>query len=168
MRKETTELGSRILAFSKELHGLQASIPRRIDTLLGSRDLGEASSMKEKMALQLRVALDQLQDELQQLKGKLKKKIEKGEVQELFKTWRETNSPPPSPTKIQGGKSYVTKEEVLDLLKQKVDFNELMNSLSLKMDKNDLHEILSSNKQPGQIPSQDTKYITHYFFLCHI
>jgi len=159
VRKETTELASRILSCSKELHDLQASIPRRIETLLSSRDSNEASGVKEKSALQLRVALDQLYDELEQLKGKLKKKMERADIQELLKTWHETNGPPTSPSRGKA-KSFITKDELTELLKQKVDFNELMNSLSLKMDKNDINDILSSlnSKHPSLKDSQDIKY----------
>ena len=165
VRKETTELANRILACSKELHDLQASIPRRLDTLLSSRDASEASSVKEKSNMQLRLAYDQLHDELEQLKGKLKKKMERGDLQDLLKMWHETSGPPTSPNRGKT-KSFVTKEELAELLKQKVDFNELMNSLSLKMDKNDLQDILTSRdgisneKLPGLLPkdSQDLKY----------
>eukprot|EP00026_Physarum_polycephalum_P001504 Phypoly_transcript_01506.p1 GENE.Phypoly_transcript_01506~~Phypoly_transcript_01506.p1 ORF type:complete len:876 (-),score=163.51 Phypoly_transcript_01506:100-2727(-) len=149
VRKETTELASRILSCSKELHDLHASIPRRLEAML-SRDTSKSCSVKEKSALQLHVALDQLHDELEQVKVKLKKKLERGDVQELLKTWQEINADPPSPSKgkttkfssssISSPSDYVTKEELLHLLKQKVDFNELVNSLSLKMDKNDFHE----------------------------
>ena len=156
VRKETTELASRILTCSKELHDLQASIPRRLEALLSTRDASEASSVKERSAVQLRVALDQLYDELEQLKGKLKKKMERGEVQELLKAWHEPNGTPASPSRAKA-KSFVTKEELTELLKQKVDFNELMNSLSLKMDKNDLHDIILSSRDDTGSSKHPTK-----------
>lgn len=165
VRKETTELASRILSFSKELHDLQASLPRRMDTLLLSREAENSNnSSSAKSDLQFRVALDQLHDELVQLKTKLKKKVEKGEIQDMIKTIQispDSNMVPSSPSRGKNNRTFVTKEELMELLKQKVDFSELMNSLSLKVDRNDLHTILSSPdftiKQPEPTTNQDIR-----------
>lgn len=160
VRKETTELASRILSFSKELHDLQASLPRRLDTLLLVRDSHEAGNgllVKERSDIQSRVVLEELRDELEELKGKMKKKVERGELQEAMKSLTDLSSGglPQSPGRRKG--KYITKEELVDMLKQKVDFNEFMNSLSLKIDRNDLQIILARDlMNPNKSPTPDS------------
>lgn len=163
VRKETTELGSKMLSFSKELHDLQASFPRRMETLLLSREAESTSSSTAKSDLQLRVALDQLHDEVVDLKAKLKKKVERGEMQDIIKVLHGSSESQPSPSRGRS-KTYVTKEELLELLKQKVDFTEFMNNLSLKVDRNDLHTILSSSDYSNRQDSTNSQEIRYPLF----
>lgn len=158
VRKDTADLASRILGFSRDLHDLQASLPRKVEAALLTREAnshGDANGLlvpkadKTVEQFQSRMVLEQLRDELDQLKAKLKKKAEKSEVQDLLKAWNEMGGTgthqPQSP---QRGKSrFITRDEIGEMLKQKVDFNEFVNSLSLKLDNNDLHLILSREYQ---------------------
>ncbi len=150
VRKETTELASRILSYSKELHDLQASLPRRVEALLQANEGGNIGvvSSKDRIDLHSRAVLEQLREELEEIKTKMKKKLDRSEWQEVVKSWDFSTMP---------GSKYVTKEELAELMKQKVSFTEFMNGLSLKMDKSDLPPIRSS-LDPKNSPNQELKY----------